>query len=565
MTTNGLRLLAEAINVDSEADKSSVTAPSDMIEWRSGGPTGGPEPRSPVRSIGAESSATVVPAGDLKDRRSTTQQFLDWAIQNCEVFPSDEGRVYGVLPHQPHRALPVGGKTGLVAELAVRYHAQTLQWPNKAARTEVEDYLTVKGAQAEWRQLFLRSAWKAATNMLWLDLGDPDWTVVELTSGGWRLTKSAPVVFRRVPTSAGLDVAAEPVDMQSGLSELWSLVPLAARDQPLVLALLINAWLTGVPQPVVLVTGPRDSGKTNAARFLVSLIDPSTHERGGSLPKDEEAWKARANTARVTLIDNVGHITTAQSDLLSRVATGGEATNRTLYTDDTAHVTSLRLPVWMTSTDAGVLRDDLASRVARLELLPLRPETRLAESELARRQETARPMITCALLELTAQVLGRLPEQSTQGLTHRMGDFEQVLRCLDQILGTRGIARLQELAEELVGDVLECDTVAQALIAGVRRTGTATYYEADQLCERRNLIGSWSPSTLLELITAHATPAARRSRSWPKTPGVLTSHLRRLAPALEEVHGIRITTGLREGKDRNRKTTIELIQNRPME
>ncbi|MEK8107429.1 hypothetical protein NKG94_23930 [Micromonospora sp. M12] len=41
------------------------------------------------------------------------------------------------------------------------------------------------------------------------------------------------------------------------------------------------------------------------------------------------------------------------SDLLCRVATGGELTTRELYTNDGAHVSDLLVPVWLTSIDSG--------------------------------------------------------------------------------------------------------------------------------------------------------------------------------------------------------------------
>jgi len=50
-----------------------------------------------------------------------------------------------------------------------------------------------------------------------------------------------------------------------------------------------------------------------AARFLLSLIDPTTHNRGGGFPPNDQAWKAHANTAKVVLVDNAGHITPAMS------------------------------------------------------------------------------------------------------------------------------------------------------------------------------------------------------------------------------------------------------------
>jgi hypothetical protein len=521
------------------------------------------QPEIPAKA--SKTSLTVVatpPCGvgekaQNQSKPSQTERFLNFVIGKCEVFPASDGRLYGVLSSQPHIAWPISGDSGLVSELALKFHAESLEWPTTKCRAEAVDYLSIRAARACVRPVALRSAWSSDSGELWLDLGDPDATVFAVNSTGWRKVENPPVVFRRVPTMASMEISSKHVDRDEALALLKTLVPVQDADMPLLLALLLVTWFDGAPQPILLWSGPRDSGKTMAARFLLSVIDPTTHTRGGGLPPNEQAWKAQANTAKVVLVDNAGHITPAMSDILCRVSTGGEVTTRAFYTNDTAHVTDLRIPVWLTSVDAGVLREDLATRVVKIELTPLDSGVRLAETELVRRQEEARPVITRFLLDLLVEVLDWLPEQPTGGLKTRMGDFEQIVRCVDDILGTRGTDRLGALALELGEDVLASDPVAQALIAGTgyRRRAQDYPYEDDKV----DLLGEWTPVGLLKALIHHASEQVTRSQTWPRSAGVLTSHLNRIAPTLEQVHGIRVTTGLRVGKQRKRLTRIELV------
>ena len=500
---------------------------------------------------------------DTKAQREPQQpqagRFLDFVIGKCEVFPAIDGRLYGVLSGQPHRALPIGGATGLVSELALKLHAEFLEWPATKSRTEAVDYLTVRAAHAPVRPVALRSTWSSDSCELWLDLGDSDGTVIAVNSTGWEKVQGPPVVFRRVPTMASMDISLESVDRAEALRLLRSLVPVQDVDIPVLLALLLVAWCDGVAQPIVLWSGPRDSGKTMTARFLLSLIDPTTHNRGGGFPPNDPAWKARANTARVVLVDNAGHITRTMSDTLCRVSTGGEMTTKALYTDDTPHVADLIIPVWLTTVDTGVLLEDFASRVVKMELTPLDPEVRLAETELVRRQKEAAPVIRGFFLDLLAEVLGRLPKQPTGGLQNRSGVFEQILRCVDDIFCTHGTDRLGVIGLELGEDVLASDPVAQALIANIEYLLRGQdFYEND---DEADPIGDWTPLGLLNELTSRAGDQVNRSRSWPRTAGVLTGHLKKIAPTLEQVHGIRVTTGLRVGKQRTRKIRIELVDN----
>ncbi len=500
---------------------------------------------------GADGDAVDVDA----PRLSRLQRLLAMADEDFDVFPAPDGRLYGMRRGEPHRAFPLVADGGLMDELVTMFHARSLTWPLRGERTEVLEYLRMSARRSSPRRLFTRSAWLPDDPALYLDVGDLEETVIEVTPEGWRPASDVPVVFRRPPALAALQISDRHTSIEDGLGLLWSLVPVAPSDRPVVLALLLTAWLSGVPQPVVLVTGPRDSGKTTSARFLLSLIDPVHHERGGSLPGDEASWKARVNTARVLLVDNVGHLTAEKSDLLCRVATGGEATSRQLYTDDAAHVTELRLPVWLTSIDPGILRDDLATRLVVIELLPLTPVERKADSELSREQDAARPVITRALLDLLVDVLAVLPTESALALMHRMGDFEMVLRSIDTCLGTDGSVRLGELGTEIAGAVLETDPVAQALLKRARHVSSEPWLRADD-----GLVGDWSPTQLLAALSDFTGETVSRAPGWPKTPGVLTMALNRLATPLQQVHGIRVETGIREGKNRVRRIRISVRQ-----
>jgi hypothetical protein len=493
-----------------------------------------------------------------QSKGSLSGRFLNFVIGKCEVFPASDGRLYGVLSGQPHIAWPLGGDSGLVSELALKFHAESLEWPTTKCRAEAVDYLSIRAARACVRPVALRSTWSSDSGELWLDPGDSNGTVIAVNSACWAGVQSPPVVFRRVRTMAAMEISSEPVDVDEALDLLRSLVPVQEDDLAVLLALLLVSWFDGVAQPIVLWSGPRDSGKTMAARFLLSLIDPTTHNRGGGFPPNDQAWKAQANTAKVLLVDNAGHITTAMSDTLCRVSTGGEMTTKALYTDDTAHVTDLQIPVWLTSVDAGVLREDLATRVVKIDLTPLDPGVRLAETELVRRQKEAAPVIRHFLLDLTVEVLGRIPKQPTGGLQTRNGDFEQIVRCLDDIFGTHGTDRLGVIGLELGEDVLASDPVAQAVIAAIEYLLRGQdFYEDDEA----NPLGDWTPAGLLAALTHHASDQVARSQAWPRTAGVLTGHLKKIAPTLEQVHGIRVTTGLREGKNGTRKTRIERVDN----
>lgn len=450
-------------------------------------------------------------------------RLIAFAEKHFDVFRSRAGLVYGVRRQEPGRAY--AHPAALMGEVKTLFHALDGRWPDGKASALCAEYLETMARRAAPREVALRSFWDDQQRLL-VDSGDADWRTIEITGSGWRYVDDSPVPFRRSGVTAAL---AKPSD-HGDLDLLWRLVNVSERDRPVVLALLLCSWLTGVSQPIVFLTGPQDAGKTEAARLLLRLVDPVTiAERGGSLPAREEDWKSRVAAFRCVLVDNASTITPAQSDILCKVATGGEATTRTLYTDDTAHVSDLQVPVWLTSVGVGALRNDLQSRMVRVELGALNAERRVALSDLRAAQNAALPAITRALLDLAVNVLRAWGNIDRTGLSHRLTDFLLVLRCVDVVLGTRGVERLEEVADALAGDVIDGDPVAQAVLRGIE------FPLVD-----KPVTGERTATELLRTLTWHADQLRISGSSWPKTPEQLSQSLQRVTPALA-ARGVHVT------------------------
>lgn len=449
---------------------------------------------------------------------------------------STDGRTFGIRHANPGRALEHGKAVSpLIQQVSKAFLTTHNKWPSTTAVSEVSSYTFAMAADLPAEEVPMRCHWNRDTQTLYLDVCDTAGTVIRIDSGGVHQADS-PVAFRHSRSSAPLpwpppEGEAGPAD----LDVLWTIVPVCKADRPLVLGLLLVAWMAGTAQPIVLLVGPQDAGKTSTGRFLLSLVDPTTNERGGALPKDEREWKARVSNSRVVLIDNLSTISAEASDLLCKVSTGGEATSRALYTDDEAHISNLKVPVWLTSIDPGVLRNDLASRIVPGELEAITAGTRLAESELASRQEQARPTVNRGLFWLMSEVLKLWPDVDKTRLEHRMGDYAIIVRCIDQLLGTEGAARLVEHSRDLAEDVVDGDPVAQILV---------------KLVERGELPGRKLPEDVTTEDLLDACNALRQEstgigyhagdKSWPRTPKVFSSRLMRIEPALLKAHGIRI-------------------------
>src|SRR5690606_39889334 len=95
--------------------------------------------------------------------------------------------------------------------------------------------------------------------------------VIEISGGRWRITATAPVLFRRTKLTGAL-----PEPQTGSLEALWDFVPVAAEDRPVVLAFLVAALVQcDVPHPILNLRAEHGSAKSSITRKLVDLTDPS--------------------------------------------------------------------------------------------------------------------------------------------------------------------------------------------------------------------------------------------------------------------------------------------------
>jgi hypothetical protein len=239
-------------------------------------------------------------------------------------------------------------------------------------------------------------------------------------------------------------------------------------------------------------------------------------------------------------VDNLDRIPPWLSDALCRAVTGDGWLRRALYTDGAIAVVTLRIAVILTAIDAGALRGDLADRVAVVELQPIGEAERLEDADLAARFHEAHPRLLGAFLDLLARVEELLPTIKLDRRP-RMADYARVLRAVDKILGTSGLAVYLEQRGELQREAAEGDPVGMALLSF--------------MLKREEWSGT-AGDLLVEISPDHP------GREWPKTPRGLSARLRHLEHPLLAA-GLRVTFPGPSGHEGRRLLALETVRNEP--
>jgi hypothetical protein len=443
--------------------------------------------------------------------------------------------------------------------VSVRLNGHVEHWPVRSARTEawlrrlygqvykrlvpkvaVEDVMADLRATGllfgDVHPVFTRlGGWKGeetGERRVYLDLGRPDWAVVEVTAEGWRVipASEAPVRFHRNEYQFPL-----PVPEKGGiLDPLWDLLPLhGERERLLVMGWLIGSLNPWGPYPVLILSGEKGAGKSTAGEVLKRLLDPTKAPRR-SEPENEGDIVIAAQNNLVLLYDNLSQIPPRISDAFCRLSTGGGLSKRKLYTDDSEVVLEAQRPVILTGIGFGAIRDDLADRAIRVELTRIADEDRVTDSQLWTRFHREHPRILGALLDAVSAALRRFDEvEEDLGFLPRLADWIVWAEAGVSHFGVP-LGELREAFYDVQGEFdsefLESNPLGGAILLLTRdwQPGESRRYTSKQLLEE------------LEKVVFGGQVNTKNLMDWPKSPEALVRRLPRLQSALRSA-GIVVT------------------------
>ena len=408
-----------------------------------------------------------------------------------------------------------------------------------AMQVAIETIAAKAQYQGDERPVYVRVA--AHEGAIYIDLGDEKWRAVEVTKSRWKVIDEPPVRFARSTSTKAL-----PVPKAGGSIELFrpfcNLVrPKAGADNEFVVLVghLLAVLRPDASYPVFAALGEHGTCKSTLSTMIRRLTDPRAPEQR-SPPTSEDDLIVGAKHAHVLAFDNISALPDWLSDAFCRLATGGGAGKRRLYSDDDEVLFDGKRPIFLTGIEDFVTRPDLVDRANMFNLEVVKEDKRLSDSELERKFTEAAPKIFGALLDGLVAGLKNLTGISIKEKP-RMADF-----MLWAEAGTRAywpagtfMKAYRAKLESAVEVVLEASSVGTA----VRR-----------LMANRDQWKGTAQELLIELAPLVGEQAAKE-RDWPKRPNTLAGKVRRAAPALRKI-GVHVAFD-RDGHDGARIIAIE--------
>jgi hypothetical protein len=445
---------------------------------------------------------------------------------SANLFHSPEGISYADAIVRDHRETllisPKATNSGFGGWLRHRFFEKTGGAPSsEALRAALETLAARARYSGQSRDVHVRVA--NVGDKIYFDLGDEDWSVIEIDARGWRLAQDPPVRFlrRRGMLPVPRPVPMANVDMmERAIDKLFGYINVATeQDFCLVVSYLLSALRGQGPFPVLVLLGEPGAAKSTLLELLKSLVDPNKAPLR-TPPRDARDMFVAANNGYLIAYDNLSDLREWLSDMLCRLSTGGGFGTRQLYTDDEEMLFDAMRPVALTAVDNVVARGDLTDRSLFLTLVSIPDDKRRRRKELLSAFERDRPEILGALLDIVAYGLRELPKTKLKEYP-RMADFAEWASACEGALWEPGFfAKAYDLNRAgATASVVEEDLIANAI--------------ASFMANRQEWIGE--TERLLRKLNFEADEEIKANKYWPKAPNVLSRRMNRMAGMLRKI------------------------------
>lgn len=298
---------------------------------------------------------------------------------------------------------------------------------------------------------------------------------------------------------------------------------------------MILAWITytlcspktkGTKYVFLVIQGDQGTGKSFLCRLVQSLIDPSALELQ-AFPSNSRDLPVILNGSHLSVFDNVRSFSAAMSDTLCTASTGGNISGRALYTNDSLFIQQLHGAIVFNGIHGFVVQSDLAQRCLTLRTKSIDGSARVTEADLLRDFERDAPDIFAGLLDLSSQIMARLPDAEVKN-PERMIEFVQWISAMELALGfPQGPiqASYSNILNESQLETLLDNSLASAVIKFI----------SDHHSDR--WIGT--PAQLLEQLQDNQPIRGLYAKDWPQNPIQLSKRLNALKASME-TQGIRV-------------------------
>jgi len=361
---------------------------------------------------------------------------------------------------------------------------------------------------------------------IYVDIGDSNWNVIEISKEGWRVVQDCPIRFYRPKSLMPLPMPEAGGDVK----DFKKIVNISDEDTWIrYTAWLCQAFWCRGPYVHLHVRGPQGSAKTGLAENTKALIDPSRAPKR-HLPKTPRDLMMACQNEAVPSFDNVSEFSDEIADTICIVSTGGSSAARELYTDSDEAIIYSKNPIIMNGIADPSQRGDLIDRLMILDLNSIPEEDRISEKVMRARLAEYGPKLLGIILDATVTGLLNVDNVHLSG-SPRMADFAQWAVACSQIMGwepDKFISIYRESRQEAQQEMAETNRLMRAIarLAEVKMKWQGTSTELlGELNTQEHVLPGYEPEDWPR-IAQNAGTAVRRLVQPAESQGVIIRFFR---------------------------------------
>lgn len=332
---------------------------------------------------------------------------------------------------------------------------------------------------------------------VYLDLGGG--MVAAITKEGVTVAPNSemPVLFKTFDSDSELP---EPDLDNPNVSLLFKYINLTDERQQMMMITILCFIIAGEEgYPIVFFTGTAGSGKTEAARLCISLVDNSAALLRRFSEKYEDFYLACHNK-HVVGYDNVTDIQKGFMDMLCLAVTNGHVTRRQLWENTKEVQIQLSNPIFMTAIQLPKLPPDVVDRAIYLNFDRFSDEERKTKTQLYAEFASDASAIFGGLLMLISRTMAVLVDFKP-AQTARLADFSIFGQAMAIAMGKQpeDFLNAHRMSESIMSsEAIENEAILEPLLKFVNRLtddewiGTAS--ELEKLIKPANAGATWPKS-----------------------------------------------------------------------
>jgi hypothetical protein len=272
--------------------------------------------------------------------------------------------------------------------------------------------------------LELRTSFDDEKN-IWYDLGSG---AVKITPNGWKFVPQPPILFMRNYSQQDQVLP----EKGGSIWELFDFINIKdEQDKLLLISFLVASLVPHINKPILAISGPAGSGKSECTRVLKTLMDPTTPASMPPIVSTGELDKL-ALTSAVMAFDNLSSMKDNVANHFCRLATGAGIRIRKLYKTNEYITFEAVRPIIVNGISQIITQSDLLNRAVPIELSPI--EKRITDDEYRESFSNARPRLLGAMFDLLAKAMSVHPT-ITRTDWPRMGSFARWGYAVCEALG----------------------------------------------------------------------------------------------------------------------------------